>query len=873
MKALLGFASLLVLQAFIVPPPIPAQQQPTTLYVNRTDPTCGGHSPCFSTIQAAINAAAPGNSIQIQAGTYPEQLSITGKNNFQGATEVDRIVIEADPATQPGQVVLTGAPGTCTGNHAIRLQQSKFVTIRGLTITGTGGQAISLLGGNNQNQDIHIELNRIFGNGSGSCNGGITVARGNPGTLIVNNLIHFNGRNGITFMDADGGPHYLINNTIYGNQWNGIDVARGHTVTLANNIVNNNGTASGTTGGRSGVRRESSTSPQPAGIKLLNNLVCGNTQGEISAQVLDTTDSSNFTPMGNEGPGVGALPGCELPSNLFGNLDGTDNQPDTVDDDFSLKVNSLAIDVGMDPRTLGFNPSYNPIFEADFVIEGIRPADSNADRVLAFDAGAFEFPNAPPVANAGSNQTVATNQLVSLIGGESSDPENAVLAFQWIIVSQPAGSSISLSGANTVNPTFIPFVAGQYIFQLVVNDGQFASAPSTVVITALGSNQAPTASNATVSTDEDTPIVLNLNGSDVDSNTLSFSIAGNPTNGTLSITGSPNCVANGAGANCTATVTYTPAGNFSGLDSFTFRVNDGGLDSNIATVSITVAAVNDAPVANNGNGGTAEDIPVIITLTAADVDNASLSFTVVTNPTSGSLGAISPPNCVAIGAGSNCGATVIYAPAANFNGSDSFTFKANDGSSDSNIATITIVINSVNDAPVANGQTVVTNEDLPVVITLSASDVDSATLSFAVVIAPTGGTVGAISPPNCVDSGAGVDCTATVTYFPGANFNGSDTFAFKANDSGLDSNTAAVNITVNSVNDAALAAHDFYSTDKDRALSVGAPGVLGNDNDLDSQTNSLAAVLIGAPSNAASFILNPDGSFTYTPESEFHRHG
>jgi len=391
MKTLLGFASLLVLQALIVPLPISAQQQPTTLYVNRTDPTCGGQSPCFSTIQAAINTAAPGNNIQIQAGTYSEQLSITGKNNFQGATEIDRIIIEADSGAQAGQVVLTGAPGTCTENHAIRLKQSKFITIRGLTITETGGQAISLVGGNNQNQDIHIELNRIFGNGSNSCNGGITVARGNPGTLIVNNLVYANGRNGITFIDADGGPHYIINNTIYGNQWNGVDVARNRKITLANNVINNNGTASGITGGRFGVRRENSTSPQPAGIKLLNNLVCGNTQGQISAQVLDPTDSSNFTPMGNEGAGVGALPGCDLPSNLFGNLNGPDGQPNTIDDDFSLKANSLAIDVGMDPRTLGFNPSYNPIFEADFVIEGIRPADGNADGVADFDVGAFEF--------------------------------------------------------------------------------------------------------------------------------------------------------------------------------------------------------------------------------------------------------------------------------------------------------------------------------------------------------------------------------------------------------------------------------------------------------------------------------------------------
>jgi hypothetical protein len=97
MKRLRDCATLLLLSWLLVPPPLIAQPS-TVLHVNRTDPTCGGESPCFSTIQAAINAAGPAAVIQIQAGTYPEQLSITGKNNFQGATEVDRIIIEADPA-------------------------------------------------------------------------------------------------------------------------------------------------------------------------------------------------------------------------------------------------------------------------------------------------------------------------------------------------------------------------------------------------------------------------------------------------------------------------------------------------------------------------------------------------------------------------------------------------------------------------------------------------------------------------------------------------------------------------------------------------------------------------------------------------------
>ena len=139
MRRFSSLAFVLLLGSFLSPPSLGAQQ-PTLLHVNRTDPTCGGQSPCFTTIQAAINAAGSGNVIHIQAGSYSEQLAITGKNNFPDAIEIDRIIIEADPATNPGQVVLTGAPGACTANHAIRLQQSKFITIRGLTITGTGGQ-------------------------------------------------------------------------------------------------------------------------------------------------------------------------------------------------------------------------------------------------------------------------------------------------------------------------------------------------------------------------------------------------------------------------------------------------------------------------------------------------------------------------------------------------------------------------------------------------------------------------------------------------------------------------------------------------------------------------------------------------------------
>src|SRR5206468_7975667 len=137
---------------------------------------------------------------------------------------------------------------------------------------------------------------------------------------------------------------------------------------------------------------------------------------------------------------------------------------------------------------------------------------------------------------------------------------------------------------------------------------------------------------------------------------LTYTVVSGPAHGTLSGTA--------------PIVTYTPAANYNGTDSFTFKASDGALDSNVATVSITVTAVNDAPVANNQTVTTDEDTAKAITLSATDVEGSPLTYTVVSGPAHGTLSGSAP--------------TVTYTPAANYNGADSFTFKANDGTLDSN---------------------------------------------------------------------------------------------------------------------------------------------------------------------------------------------
>ncbi len=206
-------------------------------------------------------------------------------------------------------------------------------------------------------------------------------------------------------------------------------------------------------------------------------------------------------------------------------------------------------------------------------------------------------------------------------------------------------------------------------------------------------NDPPIADDQSVTTPEDTPVAITLTGADVDGDPLTYSVATGPSNGTLSGT-APN-------------LTYTPNADYNGPDSFTFVANDGTVDSNVATVSITVTPVNNEPVADDQSVTTDEDTSVAITLTASDADGDPLTYSVSAGPSNGTLSGTAP--------------NLTYTPNADYNGSDSFTFVANDGTVDSNTATVSITVNAVNDPPIADDQSVTTPEDTPLAITLTGA--------------------------------------------------------------------------------------------------------------------------------------------------------
>jgi hypothetical protein len=357
-----------------------------------------------------------------------------------------------------------------------------------------------------------------------------------------------------------------------------------------------------------------------------------------------------------------------------------------------------------------------------------------------------------------------------------------------------------------------------------------------VVLLSISTINAGPAEGEGVITEEDTPVSITLIGDDPDGDALTYNVVTGPSNGRLSGT-APK-------------LTYTPQPNFNGSDSFTFIINDGTVDSVPMTVVIVVTAVNDPPTANDSCVTTQEDTYVSITLTGCDPDGDALVYSVVKSPSDGEL--------------SGTGPNLYYAPSENFNGSDSFTFKVNDGTTDSAEATVSIKLLPVNDAPtasyagtifresppVARDDNVATDEDSPVSIKLAGYDANEDELTYTIVTSPSHGKLSGTAP--------------NVSYTPNPNFTGTDSFSFKVNDKTADS-IATVSVTVMAVNDAPSAKDDRVNTKEDTPISV--IDVLTNDTDEDGDSLSITAVTQGKNGSVAK---NTDNTLSYTPKANFN---
>jgi subtilisin family serine protease len=462
---------------------------------------------------------------------------------------------------------------------------------------------------------------------------------------------------------------------------------------------------------------------------------------------------------------------------------------------------------------LTYTPSLNQNGADSFTF---RVNDGTANSATATVSITITAVNDAPVANA---QSVTTNEDTATgITLTATDVENNSLI--WTVLTNPTRGVLSGSAPNlTYTPNANQNGADGFTFK--VNDGSLDSATATVSITIIAVNDVPVANAQSLATPEDTALSITLTGSDVEGSGLTFTVVTPPANGTLT--------------GATPNVTYTPNLNFTGSDSFTFKVNDGTVDSSPATVSINVGSSNDPPVATAQSVSTPEDTPKTITLSGTDPDlDPIVSHTVLTQPSNGTLSGTAPD--------------LTYTPNSNFNGSDSFTFKVSDGTLDSGPATVSITVNAVNDPPVANAQSVSTSEDTAKAITLTGSDVDSGALTFSVVLGPASGTLSGSAP--------------NLTYTPGLNFNGSDSFTFKINDGSTDGNTATVSITVTAVNDAPVATPQNVNVAEDGSVPITLAGT-----DVDTLPPFAFSVLSG-PSNGT--LSGSAPNLTYTPNPNYN---
>ncbi|MBO6719225.1 MAG: tandem-95 repeat protein [Rhizobiaceae bacterium] len=419
-------------------------------------------------------------------------------------------------------------------------------------------------------------------------------------------------------------------------------------------------------------------------------------------------------------------------------------------------------------------------------------------------------------------------------------------------------------------PTANYFGTAVITYRVIDGDGD-SSATATVTITVNPVNDAPVANGDSYVTDEDTPLIiaapgLLANDVDIDGDALASSLVTGPAHGTLVM-------------NADGSFTYTPDADYHGEDSFTYLVNDGTANSNTATVTITVNPVNDAPTATNLTQDLIidEDDPATalfaVAPTVNDIDSVSVTATLTIAASAGVLvgagtATADSGNLVYTITGTPAEvqtalAGVTYDSAENFNGSASVSIAISDGQNGPQgtnpSGTVTITVNPVNDAPVANGDSYVTDEDTPLIIAapgLLANDfdIDGDALASSLVTGPAHGTLV-------------MNADGSFTYSPDADFHGEDSFTYLVNDGTANSNTATVTITVNPVNDAPVANGDSYVTDEDTPLIIAAPGLLANDFDIDG--DALASSLVTGPAHGT-LVMNTDGSFTYTPDADYH---
>ena len=382
-------------------------------------------------------------------------------------------------------------------------------------------------------------------------------------------------------------------------------------------------------------------------------------------------------------------------------------------------------------------------------------------------------PNDFPETTADTYSAIEDNPLVVArplgVLQNDSDPEGSDL--KAIIENQPANGTLTLAddGSFTYTPSLNFFGGDSFTYR--ANDGSDTSRTETVIIDIAPINDPPIGLPESYLTAPLKPLMVNMtdgvlqNDLDPETPTLSAALVSTTSSGILDLTQD-------------GSFTYSPTLGFSGIDTFTYRVSDGQLESDTVAVSIIVNA---PPIATDNSYLISEDSPMIRLgaegILANDLDSDPLAAILVSEPTNGT-----------ITLGKSGG--FIYIPDINFTGSDSFTYRASDSLQESNEATVNITVEPVDDPPQTQADHYETQIGVELLIKKSEGVL---TNDFDIE----GKALTAKLSKNVSNGILDLSINGSFTYQPEPNFFGSDTFSYIANDGTLNSGEVQVEIEVN----------------------------------------------------------------------------
>ena len=396
-----------------------------------------------------------------------------------------------------------------------------------------------------------------------------------------------------------------------------------------------------------------------------------------------------------------------------------------------------------------------------------------------------------------------------------------------------AGVTDPTRGASMVVGNKVLFTPDQDVngietFYYTVRDTFGRQRTGLVTVDVVPVNDRPVAGDDALVVDEDVvsaPLRLLGNDTDVDGDTLTVTAVTGATNGT---------VTQRAGD-----FVYTPDRDYSGAETLQYTISDGNGGASSATASLTVAPVNDAPVARPDTASMAEDSGTMtlanLLTNDTDVENDPLTVTAVTGAAHGTIA--QPTSGV-----------FTYRPGPNFHGVETLSYTVSDGHGGTDSSTVRVTVTPVNDQPSANDDAIVAAEDavdVPLQLLANDTDIDGDALTVTSVSPPVHGTVQQVA--------------GSWTYTPDPNWNGVETLSYAISDGNGGTASATVTITVTAVNDSPVAGADTSTIAEDSGPA--ALDLVTNDTDADGDSLTVTGVT-GAANGA---ITSPGGVWTYTP--------